>query len=381
MTKAINDDTQKQIGLIYQYLVALKDCFELNYNETLQIEKNGDVSVFDDVGGVFQKEVKHHLGNQNLTERNIDFWKTLANWYTDYERIKSFSQCILSTTAHISSDSKFYGWNNLVKEDKLERITSIGEIEKRAEKNFRRHYNRIFNDSFNEKHILEILEKFIIFESQTSIVGISNNFIKYLGHIPPDNRDQYIGAILGEILIMVKDEPHIWEVTREKFELILQKQTGAYGTKGSIPLPREFNKAVIPNENIDALKQKKFVESIREIEYENMITEAITDYWKADLTICRYFQDNPMYLESLEEYQDELIKKMKYEKSDSEINAEESNKREKIKISKMLYNCVMKWDANDFGSIIHNQGYFQRGVIHNIVDETDFSWRVGIGVL
>ena len=37
----------------------------------------------------------------------------------------------------------------------------------------------------------------------------------------------------------------------------------------------------------------------------------------------------------------------------------------------------MGWKAEDFGSIIRNQGYFQRGVIHNIVDETDFKWKVG----
>ena len=37
----------------------------------------------------------------------------------------------------------------------------------------------------------------------------------------------------------------------------------------------------------------------------------------------------------------------------------------------------MCWNANDFGSIIRNQGYFQRGIIHNIVEETDFKWKVG----
>lgn len=37
----------------------------------------------------------------------------------------------------------------------------------------------------------------------------------------------------------------------------------------------------------------------------------------------------------------------------------------------------MIWDAKDFGSIIRNQGFFQRGVIHNIVDETEFHWKVG----
>lgn len=47
-----------------------------------------------------------------------------------------------------------------------------------------------------------------------------------------------------------------------------------------------------------------------------------------------------------------------------------------MKISKKLYNDVMLWDANDFGSIIRNQGYFQRGIIHNIVDENKFRWKV-----
>ena len=37
----------------------------------------------------------------------------------------------------------------------------------------------------------------------------------------------------------------------------------------------------------------------------------------------------------------------------------------------------MRWDANDFGSIISNQSFFQRGIIHNIVDETDYTWKVG----
>ena len=37
----------------------------------------------------------------------------------------------------------------------------------------------------------------------------------------------------------------------------------------------------------------------------------------------------------------------------------------------------MLWDAHDFGSIIRNQCFFQRGVIHNIVDENDFKWKVG----
>ena len=68
---------------------------------------------------------------------------------------------------------------------------------------------------------------------------------------------------------------------------------------------------------------------------------------------------------------------MQYSKEKSELDAQGVTKEEQIKISKQLYNGVMGGDAKDFGSIIRNQGYFQRGVIHNIVDETDFKWKVG----
>ena len=45
MTRAVNDTTLQKAGDIYQYLIALGDCFELNDGDTLQIETNGDVSI------------------------------------------------------------------------------------------------------------------------------------------------------------------------------------------------------------------------------------------------------------------------------------------------------------------------------------------------
>lgn len=377
MTRAVNDATLQKAGDIYQYLIALRDCFELNDGDTLQIETNGDVSIINDVGGRFQREVKHHFGNKSISDRDIDFWKTLANWYIDYERVKNFSNYILSTTAIIQSNSSFYGWNNLQKAEKLKRLKDIGAITKEKEETFRSQYNRIFADLYDENRLLEILDKFTIEAAKTSIDGISNEFSKYIGHIPPENRDGYIGALLGEILIKVKNPPHKWEVNKSAFDEILQIQSTAYGMKGTAPLPNEYAKAVVPKDKITTLEQKKFVSSIREIEYDKMIPSAMSDYWKADLTVAKYFKDNLMYLESLESYTEELTVKMQYDKANSDLNAEGAAETEQIRISRQLYNGVMGWDAKDFGSIVRNQGYFQRGVIHNIVDETDFKWKVG----
>lgn len=377
MERAVNDATKQKVGDIYQYLIALRDCFELTDGDTLQIEINGDVSIINDMGGRFQKEVKHHFGKNFISDRDIDFWKTLANWYVDYERVKGFSNYIFSTTATIKESSPFYNWNNIEKIEKLKYIKEIGAISKEKEETFRKQYNRIFDDHYNENHLLEILDKFTIESTKTSIDGISNEFSKYIGHIPLENRDAYIGALLGVILIKVKNPPHKWEVTRPEFDEILQAQTATYAIKGSIPLPNEYSKAVIPEDEIVTLQQKKFVASIHEIKYDKMIPKAMTDYWKANLTAARYFMDNLMYLESLELYKGELAERMQYTKEHKELDAEGVNEEKQIIISKKLYTEIMEWEAKDFGSIIRNQGYFQRGMIHNIVDETEFKWKVG----
>ena len=335
--RAVNDATLQKAGDIYQYLIALKDCFELTDGDSLQIETYGDVSIINKNGGRFQKEVKHHFGKSSLSDRDIDFWKTLANWYVDYERVKIFENYILSTTATISENSIFFDWNKKSKDAKLECIKGIGTVSNNKEKKFRAQYKRIFNESYNESYLLDILDKFTIEHGKTVISGISEEFSKYVGHIPSENRDNYIGALLGEILYKVKEPPHRWVVTKPEFDKILQVQTAAYGTKSSAPLPNEYEKAEPPANEICKLKQKNFVKAIQEIQYDRMIPDAMSDYWKADLTVIRYFNDNMMYLKSLEAYKEDLLKKMQYKKANSELDLETENKDEQMKISKKLW--------------------------------------------
>lgn len=377
MEKAVNDATLKKAGDIYQYLIALKDCFELTDSDTLQIETNGDVSIISDAGGKFQKEVKHHFSDQYLSDRDIDFWKTLANWYVDYERVKDFTSYILSTTAKISIDSPFYDWNLIDKNEKLKRIKDIGAETKEREETFRKQYNKIFNDSFDENRIWAILDKFIIDAAKTSIDGISKEFSKYIRSIPEENRDGYIYALLGRLVGKIVNPLHKWEVTKKEFDDFCQVEAAAYGIKGLAPLPQEYAKVVVPEEATEKLLQKNFVEAIKEINYNSEIADAISDYWKTDMTIIKYFHDNLMYLESLQPYKIELERKLHHQKNICERATQGQSIEKQINESKSFYDTVMMWEANDFGSIIRNQGFFQRGVIHNIVDETDFKWKVG----
>lgn len=377
MKKAINDATLNKAGDIYQYYIALRDCFELNDGDTLLIEKNGDVSIINADGGVFQKEVKHHFGSQNLSDRDIDFWKTLANWYVDYERVKDFSHYILSTTAKILNNSPFHNWNNMQKDEKLKRLKDIGAKSKEKEETFRKQYNKIFGYSYDEKILLCILEKFTIEAEKTTIAGISTEFSKYIRSIPEENRDGYIDALLGRIAGKIADPPHEWKVTKKEFDEFCQIEAAAYGMKGYTPLPQQYAASTVPKEKSKELESKKFVEAIKDINYTSEISEAISDYWKTDMTIIKYFYDNCMYLESLESYREELSKKLNRQKRINERNVKGQSLDKLIDESQTFYDIVMMWKANDFGSIIRNQDFFQHGVIHNIVDETDFKWKVG----
>ena len=374
--KALNDATDTKAGDIYQYIIALRHCFELEDDDSLQIEVNGDVCIIGAIEGVFQKEVKHHFGKTILSDRHIDFWKTLANWYLEFDRIAIFSDLILSTTSEIKDKSPFFKWNDLSKDEKLETLKKIGEERREKEEGFRKQYDKIFGENYNESKLLSILNKFTIEPGQDKLDGISKCFSSFVGHIPEENRDQYIGALLGLLLYRLKDPPHKWIINRQEFERKLQDQSTLYGKKGYAPLPKEYQKEIVPTQEISKIEQKRFVQAIRDIQYEKKIPVAITDYWKALMTVTKYFQDDMLYLGSLQNYKQDLYSRMIYAKDSSILKASGKNDRERIKESKFLYNDVMQWQADDFGSITHNQGFFQRGVIHDIVNEGNFEWKI-----
>lgn len=377
MTKAVNDAIEQKAGDIFQYLVALRDCFELEDGDTLQIEVNGDVSILTGTGGKFQKEVKHHFGNTYLGDRDVDFWKTLANWYEDFERIESFSELILYCTSNIKDTSPFHGWNGLNKKAKLAKLKDIGSVTKKREQGFREQYTRIFSREYNEENLLKILDKFSIKASCKSIVGVSDEFSKFIGHIPKNNRDSYIGALLGRIMILVKEPPHKWEVTRTSFDKMLEAESAAYGEAPKRPLPTEFAQSEIPNAQEKALTDKQFVRAIYDIEYPQMVHGAVSDYWKMDMTVAKYFRDDIMYLSSIDAYKEDLSQKLVYAKEVKKLDAVGKSDDDKILLSKRLYLDAMQWDATDFGSIVNNRSFFQHGVIHDIVEDGDFEWKVG----
>lgn len=379
MQKSINDATLNKAGDIFQYYIALRDCFKMAKGDVLQIEVNGDVSIISNKDNMsFQREVKHHFGNKNLSDRDIDFWKTLSNWYIEFDRITVFSSLILHTTSTVPKHSPFFKWNELKSKEKLKKLLSIGEVIKEKEVTFRDYYNKIFmDDVYNEELLLNILDRFTIEHSQNKIAGISEEFYQYVGHIPKENRDKYIGSLLGRILMLVKDPPHRWEINKEAFDRILQEVSPTYSNPSVRQFPNEFADQEVPKAKEEMLLEKKFVKAIKDIKFNEVITDAISDYWKSETTIIKYFRDDFLYVNSLPPYKGELKNKLKLTKLEKKYLYEGYSDNEILKYSKLMYLEVMKWEAQNFGSIVGNQGYFQRGIIHSIVEDNEFNWNVG----
>lgn len=377
MMRAKNDATLNKLGDIYQYYIALFECFKMKENDKVLIEVRGDVSKVSKIDS-FQMEVKHHIGDDIINERNKDLWNTLKNWYKEYDRIKDFDNLIFFTTSDILETSPFYKWELKSTKEKLKTLKSIGRTKKDKEATFRKLYKDIFSDGYDETIMIEILSKVKIECKQKRIASINQDFKLFIPYIPEGNRQKFIAALLGLILEKVTHEPYYWEITYDIFVKMLQETMPLYINDSIQPIPTEYATLSPPDNEVNKLQNIKFfVQAIKNIDYNSEIADAIMDYWRMNKTILHYYDNNFIFNKSILAYRDSLIKKLNYTKKNKIIDYKDSERKTQIKESKKMYNDIMAWDANPFESVNPNQSFFQRGIIHDIVDGKKFIWDIG----
>lgn len=120
MSNSLKHDSTKTFKpIIYQFLVALEKCFEMQDDESVWIEKYGDVTNSNGE----QIEVKDY--QKDLTDLDHNVWKTMKNWLDGGFDTTYYHSLILLTTQTISSKSKFVDWNNKNKDEKLKILNSM----------------------------------------------------------------------------------------------------------------------------------------------------------------------------------------------------------------------------------------------------------------
>lgn len=372
-TKQKNDDTKSKLGDIFHYYVVLSYCLDLQENETILVEKYGDISIESEQDSK-NIEVKRHQDEHALSDRHIDFWKTIRNWVKYHQNMRNFKKLILYTTSTLVEESNLKLWNSLKAYGRLNILMKIGHEKKKAEEGFRPIYESIFKHDVEE--ILSTLEKVELYTSQTDIVDIEKKIMKnsFFKSIKKSDRKPFINSLMGHILTLPVDKPHKWEITCEDFEsLACEVRNRFTSTSGGLRLPPN-----IPDtpQDEETFRYRRFVREIRDIRYDSKIPSAISNYWRAQQAIFYSSIDNPTFNVDLGEFQRDIKDSLIEFKSSFQDECDDKDPDDIIYKSKRLYDKAMEMPASDYYSVKPNRPYFQRGIIHKVVEERGFSWNV-----
>ena len=378
MVRDGNDATLQKVGDIYQYYIAAADCFLLQKGEELHIETHGDITIISKDNS-FQKEVKHHSNGQNLTAKDIDFWKTFKNWVVRYEKFKSFKKLVLYTTSKASPNSVFDKWNSFTSKEKYDKLDEIGK--KKTKNNdeeiiseINTIHKFIFKDN-DESKVIELLNIIEIETCQSDIINIYPVFDQYISFIEQENRRGFIDALLGHVIAKIKDSNYIWKITKEEFDKIVQSLTTQYAGDNPPISNTYLNKK--PNDNERSIYQDSvFVQAIKDISYDEKINDAINDFWRMSSTLIDYYTDDPIRADNILDYKNELTQVLKVDKSI--IRLEQKSEDNLIRMSQIFFAKSINRDIINIRGFSRNERFFQKGVIHDIVNDKKIIWHIGV---
>lgn len=369
MDKIGFDSTSTVKGFLFQFLVALEKCFEMQEGQSVYIERFGDVSL---VGKAGSEQIESKYYEKDLTDLDKNVWNTLANWMDDSFELDKFSALVLLTTQKVGARSKWRDWNNKSISDRKIILNEIhNSFDKKRDKSeeLQRIMNKVF-DAEKSSRLDEIAKKLTI--DHLSMDGMS--YYKKLRdvharHIPKIQRSAYINALYGYII-----NPHIvdnnWQITydgfaREEKELSkkLQENTAVF--------PEKKNLGDI---NTDEYLNNTFVSKIQDINYQEVIPEAVSDYVHTGQLILDDIETSPTIKASYDAYEKDLeqIYKAKYRKQCR--NCTTSNI---IIKSKDLYDDVMGSNDGTFHTFSSVHQYFHNGVMQILANEkSEIVWKL-----
>jgi len=123
MPKQKFDSTPSIKGTLFQFLIALERCFEMQEGQSVYIETYGDVSVLGNLSD--SKQIESKLYKRNLTDSDKNVWKSIYNWMSEDFPIDTFSSLILLTTQKVPIGSAWLNWNGKNPSERMNVLINI----------------------------------------------------------------------------------------------------------------------------------------------------------------------------------------------------------------------------------------------------------------
>jgi len=372
MSNKLNHDSTKTFKpIIYQFLHALEKCFEMKSDESIWIEKYGDVTNSNGE----QVEVKDY--QKDLTDLDHNVWKTIKNWIDEGFDISYYHSFILLTTQTISPTSKFVEWNNKNKNEKLQILNSISdEYNKKPKKadETQALLNKVLDANKNDK-LLEVLDNFIIQSEANNDETLYDKFIETrTDGVLEEKKDEYIDSLVGYII-----EPKVtssgWEIKNKNFRQKTKSLIETYTSTTKIFPKIELDP--INKEDVSTHQSHLFVKKIDDIEYEEVKSDVISDFIYARRTLNEELKNYEISKKEQDFYEEEIFKSFnaKHRKA-----LRSTNSTNNIDKSKDLYDDVTDENAPDFYNFNSTPKSYRNGLLHEIANDdenpTKLIWKL-----
>lgn len=365
MPKLKFDSTSSIKGVLFQFLIALERCFEMQEGQSVYIETYGDVSVLGNLSD--SKQIESKLYKKALTDSDKNVWKSIYNWMREDFPIDTFSSLILLTTQKVPIGSAWLNWNWKNSSERMEVLRNIKtnfDSRKRKDKDIATYMNVIF-DAENATRLSRIAKMLYI----DSISMDGNQYHKSLQEkygkgIPDIQKGKYINHMFGYIL-----NPDIvnqnWRITYDDFEREVEEVTKTL-VENTAVFPTKVKLADIKDSDYDGYA---FVEKIKDIKYgDDVISEAIDDYVHTASMIQQELEKSEIKKKSLLQYEENLKGSYtaKYRKASRNYND-----GERITKSQDFYDDMTGSSDITFHNYNNVDLYFHNGMLHIMADEND----------
>lgn len=368
MGKQANDSSQTFRGIIYQFLIALEKCFELQEGESVFIETYGDISVIGDDS--VQIESKYF--NSNLTELDQNIWKTIYNWMNDDFPFDRFSSLILLTTQTVRSNSPWYDWNFKNYKERYSIFLNIrGKFLKQRKKSEETiKYIEFIFDASRENKLKKLLNLFYIDHSKQKDDEYYDKIKgQYSKNVPSIRADQYMNSLFGYILSPKIIEKK-WEITYNDFTYELRNVTNLL-VETTTAFPAKIR---LDSINHSDYLTTPFVEKIQNIEYHDVINDAINSYIQAKEIILQEFSHSPSIVRSLKQYEDDVKDIFK---TSHRYRSRSCDFAKVISMSQNFYDEIMISDRGTFYIFNSVPVFFFKGILQILTDENeDMVWML-----
>ena len=364
MNKLSFDSTPSVKGVLFQFLIALERCFEMQEGQSVYIETYGDVSVLGSLSD--SKQIESKLYKKALTDSDKNVWKSIYNWMREDFPIDTFSSLILLTTQKVPIGSAWLNWNGKNPSERMEVLRNIKksfDSRGRKNKNLVTYMNVIF-EAKNATRLSHIAKMLYI----DSISMDGNQYHKCLQEkygksVPNIQKGKYINHMFGYILNpdIVKQN---WRITYDDFAREVEEVTKTL-VENTAVFPTKVKLADIKESDYDGYA---FVEKIKDIKYDEAITGAIDDYVHTASMIQQELEKSETKKNSLLQYEENLKGSYTAKYRKASRNYDDG---ERIAKSQDFYDDMTGSSDITFHTYNSVDLYFHNGMLHIMADEND----------